>query len=114
MKLFKNLPVRQQYSKNDKRRKEELKKVENMLMSFGIINPKIRFTLRHNKDILWQKVSVDMIRSAALSVWGYSVIQLMEHLQQTKEDPQVEWSNLPYLCFVDGFYVQYSDMTFSF
>lgn len=88
-KLFKNLPVRQQYNRNDKRRKEELKKVENLVTAFGIINPKVRFTLRHNKDMLWQKAAVDTIRSAVLTAWGYSVVQLLEHVQQTRDDPQV-------------------------
>ncbi|CDQ93184.1 unnamed protein product [Oncorhynchus mykiss] len=49
LKLFKNLPVRRQYYANTKKCKEELKKVQDLLMAYAIIKPELRLTLTHNK-----------------------------------------------------------------
>ncbi|XP_066301666.1 PMS1 protein homolog 1-like [Branchiostoma lanceolatum] len=47
--LFKNVPVRRQYYSAPKRRKEELKRVEDIMMALGVIKPDVRFSLIHNK-----------------------------------------------------------------
>lgn len=47
--LFKNLPVRWQYYSNTKKCKEELKRVQNLLMAYAVIKPELRITLSHNK-----------------------------------------------------------------
>ena len=52
--LFKNLPVRKQYYNTSKKKKDELKKVEDLVTSYGVIRHDVRFTLRHNKELLWQ------------------------------------------------------------
>ncbi|MEQ2180735.1 ATP-binding mismatch repair protein [Goodea atripinnis] len=49
MKLFKNLPVRRQYYSSTKKCKEELKKVQDLLMAYAIIKPELRLMLVHNK-----------------------------------------------------------------
>lgn len=49
LKLFKNLPVRRQYYANTKKCKEELKKVQDLLMAYAIVKPDLRLTLAHNK-----------------------------------------------------------------
>lgn len=49
LKLFKNLPVRRQYYSSNKKCKEELKKVQDLLTTYGIIKPDLRLTLVHNK-----------------------------------------------------------------
>uniref|UniRef100_A0A3Q3LNL3 PMS1 homolog 1, mismatch repair system component n=1 Tax=Mastacembelus armatus TaxID=205130 RepID=A0A3Q3LNL3_9TELE len=49
LKLFKNLPVRRQYYSSTKKCKEELKKVQELLMAYAIIKPDLRLTLVHNK-----------------------------------------------------------------
>lgn len=49
VKLFKNLPVRRQYYSSSRKCKEELKKVQDLLMTYGIIKPDLRLTLVHNK-----------------------------------------------------------------
>ena len=49
LKLFKNLPVRRQYYSSTKKCKEELKKVQDLLMAYAIIKPALRLTLVHNK-----------------------------------------------------------------
>uniref|UniRef100_A0A8C7MBD8 PMS1 homolog 1, mismatch repair system component n=1 Tax=Oncorhynchus kisutch TaxID=8019 RepID=A0A8C7MBD8_ONCKI len=52
LKLFKNLPVRRQYYANTKKCKEELKKVQDVLMAYAIIKPELRLTLTHNKIVI--------------------------------------------------------------
>uniref|UniRef100_A0AAZ3QSQ5 PMS1 homolog 1, mismatch repair system component n=1 Tax=Oncorhynchus tshawytscha TaxID=74940 RepID=A0AAZ3QSQ5_ONCTS len=52
LKLFKNLPVRRQYYVNTKKCKEELKKVQDLLMAYAIIKPELRLTLTHNKIVI--------------------------------------------------------------
>uniref|UniRef100_A0A8C1JJT0 PMS1 homolog 1, mismatch repair system component n=1 Tax=Cyprinus carpio TaxID=7962 RepID=A0A8C1JJT0_CYPCA len=47
--LFKNLPVRRQYYSNTKKCKEELKRVQNLLMAYAVVKPELRITLSHNK-----------------------------------------------------------------
>lgn len=49
LKLFKNLPVRRQYYSSTKKCKEELKKVQDLMMAYAIIKPDLRLTLVHNK-----------------------------------------------------------------
>uniref|UniRef100_A0A8C2HMP0 Uncharacterized protein n=1 Tax=Cyprinus carpio TaxID=7962 RepID=A0A8C2HMP0_CYPCA len=43
--LFKNLPVRRQYYSNSKKCKEELKRVQNLLMAYAVVKPELRITL---------------------------------------------------------------------
>lgn len=47
--LFKNLPVRKQYFNSTKRRKEELKKVEDLVSAFTLAAPGVHLTLSHDK-----------------------------------------------------------------
>lgn len=49
LKLFKNLPVRRQFYSNPKKCKEELKKVQDLLMAYAVIKPELRITFTHNK-----------------------------------------------------------------
>ncbi|XP_010020253.1 PREDICTED: PMS1 protein homolog 1 isoform X3 [Nestor notabilis] len=49
LKLFKNLPVRKQFYSTNRKCKEELKKVQDLLTAYGIIKPDLRITLTHNK-----------------------------------------------------------------
>ncbi|XP_067021611.1 PMS1 protein homolog 1-like isoform X3 [Acropora muricata] len=72
--LFKNLPVRKQFSSNSKKCKEELKKVEDLVMAYGLIHPSLRISLRHNKSLVWQKNKVSNHRTALLSVFGTALL----------------------------------------
>lgn len=72
--LFKNLPVRKQFSSNSKKCKEELKKVEDLVMAYGLIHPSLRISLRHNKSVVWQKNKVSNHRTALLSVFGTALL----------------------------------------
>ncbi|KAH0621579.1 hypothetical protein JD844_023040 [Phrynosoma platyrhinos] len=49
LKLFKNLPVRKQFYSTDKKCKEEIKKIQKLLMAYGIIKPELRIMFTHNK-----------------------------------------------------------------
>ena len=46
--------MRKQYYNSAKKRKEEMKKVEDLVISFSVIRHDIRFTLKHGKDLIWQ------------------------------------------------------------
>ncbi|KAG7282311.1 hypothetical protein CRUP_002699, partial [Coryphaenoides rupestris] len=70
LKLFKNLPVRRQYYANTKKCKEELKKVQDLLMAYAIVKPDLRLTLAHNKVVVWQKARAADLRSA-ISLDGF-------------------------------------------
>ncbi|XP_052801862.1 PMS1 protein homolog 1-like [Mya arenaria] len=84
--LFKHLPVRRQIYNAVKKKKEELKKIEELLYAYGIIHPGARIILRHNKEIVWQKTGVPDTRAALSLVLGRSVVQLMEqHSVQDKD-----------------------------
>ena len=52
--LFKTLPVRKQIMQNAKKQREVLRQVEQLVTAYAIIRPNIRFSLRHEKEILWQ------------------------------------------------------------
>lgn len=75
--LFKNLPVRKQFSSNTKKCKEELKRVEDLVMAYAIIRPSLRIILRHNKAVIWQKSKVADERTALLTVFGTSLLAQM-------------------------------------
>uniref|UniRef100_A0A671L4F1 HMG box domain-containing protein n=1 Tax=Sinocyclocheilus anshuiensis TaxID=1608454 RepID=A0A671L4F1_9TELE len=47
--LFRKLPVRRQYYSNSKKCKEELKRVQNLLMAYAVVKPELRITLSLNK-----------------------------------------------------------------
>nr|XP_034991935.1 PMS1 protein homolog 1 isoform X2 [Zootoca vivipara] len=89
LKLFKNLPVRKQFYSTDKKRKEEIKKIQKLLMAYGIIKPELRITLTHNKTIMWQKTRVSDHKMAFMAVVGTAVMSGMVPFQHHSEDPEV-------------------------
>lgn len=89
LRLFKNLPVRKQFYSTAKRRKDELKKIHNLLMSYGIIKPDLRIMLIHNKAVVWQKTKVSDHRMALMSVLGTAVMDNLESSQYHAEESQI-------------------------
>ena len=87
--LFKNMPVRRQFYNSAKKKKEELKKVEDLLMWYGAIRPGTRLSLRHGKDLIWQKNIVVDVRSALLGVLGRSVVSQLEVKKMKTDNPEV-------------------------
>uniref|UniRef100_A0A673AL12 HMG box domain-containing protein n=1 Tax=Sphaeramia orbicularis TaxID=375764 RepID=A0A673AL12_9TELE len=77
LKLFMNLPVRRQYYSSTKKCKDELKKVQDLLMAYAIIKPELRVTLAHNKVVVWQKTKVADHRSALVATLGPSAVYFL-------------------------------------
>ena len=50
--------MRRNYYNASKRKREELKKIEDLLVAYGIVYPSMRLILRHNKQVVWQKSPV--------------------------------------------------------
>ena len=88
--LFKSVPVRRQYYKNQKRCKENLKKVEDYLLGFGLCYPEVRFLLRHNSHILWQKPWAANFGENAMSVLGAESFHRMSPLNYQCFNPMVK------------------------
>ncbi|XP_040913728.1 PMS1 protein homolog 1 isoform X2 [Toxotes jaculatrix] len=95
LKLFKNLPVRRQYYSSTKKCKEELKKVQDLLMAYAIIKPDLRLMLVHNKVVVWQKAKVTDHRSALLATLGPSAVANLLPCHHRQEQPEI---------FLDGFF----------
>ncbi|XP_019955274.2 PMS1 protein homolog 1 [Paralichthys olivaceus] len=89
LKLFKNLPVRRQYYSSSKKCKEELKKVQDLLMAYAIIKPDLRITLVHNKVVVWQKTKVADHRSALLATLGPSAVANLLPCHYHQEQPEI-------------------------
>ncbi|XP_069325491.1 PMS1 protein homolog 1 isoform X5 [Eulemur rufifrons] len=52
LRLFKNLPVRKQFYSTAKKCKDEIKKVQDLLISYGVLKPDLRIVFVHNKIYL--------------------------------------------------------------
>ncbi|RXM31567.1 PMS1 protein-like 1 [Acipenser ruthenus] len=89
LKLFKNLPVRKQFYSTAKKCKEELKKVQDLLMAYAIIKPELRMIFTHNKAIVWQKARVSDHKMALMSVLGTALMSSMLPFQHHQVDPEV-------------------------
>lgn len=73
-KLFQNLPVRRHYYSSAKKRKEELRKVQDLLMAYAVIKPELRLMLVHNKVVVWQKARAADRRSALAAALGAGAV----------------------------------------
>ncbi|XP_078464494.1 PMS1 protein homolog 1 isoform X4 [Lampetra planeri] len=91
-KLFKNLPVRKQFYSTAKKCKEELKKIEDLFVAYGVIHPDIRFSLAHNKAVVWQKPRVADQRTALLRCLGTTVMGGMIPVQHQASTMQLSIS----------------------
>ncbi|XP_012584672.1 PREDICTED: PMS1 protein homolog 1 [Condylura cristata] len=89
LRLFKNLPVRKQFYSTAKKCKDELKKVQDLLINYGILKPDLRLTFIHNKAVIWQKTKVSDHKMALMSVLGTAVMGNMESFQYHVEDSQI-------------------------
>ncbi|XP_076346262.1 PMS1 protein homolog 1-like isoform X2 [Tachypleus tridentatus] len=92
--LFKNLPVRKQFYGSAKQKREEIKKIEDLVMAFSIMQPGIRFSLYHNHSLIWQKIAVSDFRSALIQTLGNSVLNMMIYVTKKDEETKI---------FVEGF-----------
>ncbi|XP_045132062.1 PMS1 protein homolog 1-like isoform X2 [Portunus trituberculatus] len=67
--LFKNLPVRKQYYSSSRRQKEELKKVEDLVVAFTLAAPAVHLTLSHDRLAIIQKSSVKNVGEVLMSTF---------------------------------------------
>ncbi|XP_061647817.1 PMS1 protein homolog 1 isoform X2 [Phyllopteryx taeniolatus] len=95
LKLFKNLPVRRQYYSSAKRCKDEMKKIQDLLVAYAIIKPDLRLTLTHNKVVVWQKAKAADHRSALLATLGSSVVANLLPCHHRQEQAEI---------FLEGFF----------
>ncbi|XP_008591592.1 PREDICTED: PMS1 protein homolog 1 isoform X3 [Galeopterus variegatus] len=89
LRLFKNLPVRKQFYSTAKKCKDEIKKVQDLLMSYGILKPDLRIVFAHNKAVIWQKTRVSDHKMALMSVLGTAIMSNMESFQYHSEESQI-------------------------
>uniref|UniRef100_A0AAA9T6I6 PMS1 homolog 1, mismatch repair system component n=1 Tax=Bos taurus TaxID=9913 RepID=A0AAA9T6I6_BOVIN len=89
LRLFKNLPVRKQFYSTAKKCKDEIKKIQDLLISYGILKPDVRIVFIHNKAIIWQKTRVSDHKMALMSVLGTTVMGNMESFQYHCEESQI-------------------------
>ncbi|XP_032756961.1 PMS1 protein homolog 1 [Rattus rattus] len=94
LKLFKNLPVRRQFYSTPKKCKDELKNVQDLLISYAVLKPDLRITFVHNKAVIWQKSRVPDHRMALMSVLGTAVVGNMESVERYCEDSQIHLHGL--------------------
>ncbi|XP_061464204.1 PMS1 protein homolog 1 isoform X4 [Rhineura floridana] len=114
LKLFKNLPVRKQFYSTDKKCKEEIKKIQKLLMAYAIIKPELRITFTHNKTIMWQKTKVSDHKMAFMAVLGTAVVSNMIAFQHHGEDPEVFLSGFLPKPSSDGYLTSHSGSERSF
>uniref|UniRef100_A0A8D0E3T6 PMS1 homolog 1, mismatch repair system component n=1 Tax=Salvator merianae TaxID=96440 RepID=A0A8D0E3T6_SALMN len=89
LKLFKNLPVRKQFYSTERKCKEEIKKIQKLVMAYGIIKPDLRITFTNNKTVIWQKTRVPDHKTAFMAVVGAIAVASMSPFQHHCEDPEI-------------------------
>ncbi|CAG0920908.1 unnamed protein product, partial [Notodromas monacha] len=63
--LFENLPVRREAkSSSEKRKRDELKRCEEVVAAVGVAHPGVGLTLVHNKRVVWRKPRVGSVKDA--------------------------------------------------
>ena len=87
--LFKNVPVRKRYCKTTKVAKESFKKTESLLLALGLANSSVRFVLKHDKCLIWQKPSTADFRSNVGMVLGTQMLQQLVPVSLTSNNPSV-------------------------
>lgn len=78
--LFWNVPVRKQYYQTPKRKKEELMKVEDLLLNYGLIHPELHLSLHNDHGLIWQKSRAADFKTNILQTLGHSICSHMEFI----------------------------------
>lgn len=84
--LFFNVPVRKQFYKNSKRCRNELRKIERLMIAFGLVHNNVRFVLRHSRNVVWQKAAMSNLHSNMVAIFGSSIVQQMKWLHSSKDE----------------------------
>ncbi|XP_068602073.1 PMS1 protein homolog 1 [Brachionichthys hirsutus] len=88
-KLFQNLPVRRQYYSSSKKCRDELRRVQDLLLAYAIIKPGLRLTLVHDKVAVWQKARAADHRSALVATLGSGAVGNLLPCHHRQEQPEV-------------------------
>ena len=88
--IFTNLPVRKQCFKSVKKCKEELRRVEDVLMAFGLAHCGLRLILKHNKCIIWQKIQTSDFGSNVSLILGAALFQQLMPVNYQSFSPMVK------------------------
>lgn len=83
--LFWNVPVRKQVYQTAKKKKEELVKVEELLLNFGLIHPELHLSFHHDHSLIWQKSRAADFKSNIQQILGHAVTSHMEFV--TNDEP---------------------------
>ncbi|KAI9553876.1 putative MLH2 [Daphnia sinensis] len=76
--LFWNIPVRKQYYQTPKRKKEELMKVEELLLSYGLIHSELHLSFHHDHSLIWQKNRAIDFKANVRQTLGHEICSHME------------------------------------
>ena len=85
--LFKSVPVRRQVLKSVRNCKEGLRKIEDLMLAFGIAHPQVRFILKHNKCLLWQKIATTDYDANLSQVLSASVTNNLSSISFKSSEP---------------------------
>lgn len=88
--LFKNLPVRKQCFKSAKRCKEELRRIEDLMIGFGLAHCALRLTLKHNRCIIWQKIQTSDFGSNVSLIFGAALFQQLTPVNHQSFSPMIK------------------------
>ena len=88
--IFKNVPVRKQFYSNKKKSRDELKKIEDLLISYGLILPKLRLVLKHNKSVIWQKSRAVNLKESFLAVFGTHIFNQMKVIEDKNNEMGID------------------------
>lgn len=83
--LFVSLPVRRQFYKSVKQCRDDLRRIEHLMIAFGLAHNNVRFVLRHSKNVVWQKAIMSSLHTNMIAVFGTSLVQQMKCLQSKRE-----------------------------
>ena len=81
--------MRKQLYNSGKKKKEEMKKIEDLVMAYSIIRHDVRFCLKHNKETIWQNGSMADSRCGLMNVLGTSVLNQLQPIKKHSFDPDV-------------------------
>lgn len=80
--LFYNVPVRKQYFQTPRRKKDEIVKVEELLLSYGLIHPELHLSFHNDHRLIWQKSRATDFNKNILQTLGHSISSHMEFISE--------------------------------
>ncbi|XP_065666828.1 PMS1 protein homolog 1 isoform X3 [Hydra vulgaris] len=88
--LFKALPVRRKLYEKNRKVREEVKCIEELLISYGIVMPKLRITLKYDKNIIWRKDRAANCSLVLSALFGSNVLNNLKEIEYQDEELQVK------------------------